>query len=217
MAALAHLSGGGAAPGVLGLALAAAFAVPASALLAGRTVSTVRLAASVVISQGAFHALLSFGAASTAVVRVTGGHHDPTVHAMASVPAGAHAALPDMHAGPGMWVAHAAAAAATALALRHGERALWDLVRLARAGIRALRLRVPASVPPRGPRHHRVASAAHVAPRDLDLLLIGAPRRGPPGTAPSLPAGRSSSVRAGRPRRPSRRRRSRRRPNACTT
>jgi hypothetical protein len=184
VAALAHLAGGGAVPGLVGIVLAAAFAVPASALLAGRTVSTVRLGASVLISQAAFHGLLSLGAASSATVRMAGGHHSPGAHAVLAGGAdAATAAAHGMHGGGAMWAAHGAAAALTLIALRHGEQALWDLVALARTGLRVVLLLAVALAPHPDQPRHRVAVAARVVPRDVGVILAAAPRRGPPRLA----------------------------------
>src|ERR1700709_933648 len=57
VADFAHVPGGGATPGFAGIALALAFSTLVCIGLAGRTLARWRVAASVVVSQGAFHLL----------------------------------------------------------------------------------------------------------------------------------------------------------------
>lgn len=122
-------------PGVL-VPLMLAFAV--CVLLAGVRLPMLRLLLSVGASQWLFHALFVLGAA--------GGHGHQAHHGHAA--SGAHIAGTNgllAGAGGGMLAAHLAAAALTALALRHGELALarlyaalrrltWRFLRLAVAG-----------------------------------------------------------------------------------
>lgn len=102
-------------PSLVGFTLALFFAVIVSIALAGRGLSAVRLAASVVISQLAFHVVFStLGGAAEVVAH---GHHQTVVAGTAMV----------THASGGMWLAHGIAAVVTALALIFGERALHGL------------------------------------------------------------------------------------------
>ncbi len=183
VAALAHSAGGGTAPGLVGVALAAAFAVPACMVLAGRTLSTWRTAVAVAVSQGAFHLLFSVGAASATSVHGAGVHHGMAMRAVITpaADAGAASSMAGMHDGPGMWSAHVLAGIVTLVAVRYGEQAFWDLVRLARHGLAAIRLLLP--VPPmphlRRPLP-RLATVERTDLRDLGLRLAATPHRGPP-------------------------------------
>jgi hypothetical protein len=75
VAMLSHMAGGGSTPGVVGLALAAALAVPACILLTGRTVSTMRLSLAVASSQAVLHLLFSIGSPTSTTLQVVDGHH----------------------------------------------------------------------------------------------------------------------------------------------
>jgi hypothetical protein len=63
VAALSHTLGGGAVPGLLAVVVSLAFAGIVSIALSGRTLSTWRLSAAVLLSQLIFHGLFSFGGA----------------------------------------------------------------------------------------------------------------------------------------------------------
>lgn len=102
---------------LVGLAIAAAFAAMVSIALAGRSLSLFRLAASVLLSQFAFHVAFSYIGSGDTVMRM--GHHDATIMATdvaTTAPADAT-----------MWLGHAIAALVTVLLLRHGEAAFWRL------------------------------------------------------------------------------------------
>ncbi len=165
VAAVSHMAGGGEAPGIVGVVIAAAFALPVSTFLAGRTISVMRLAIAVAFSQGAFHLLFSVGAATTASTRMVGGHHGMGGHVLTTVAgsaesaAGGAAAMAGMHHGPGMWAAHVLAAAVTCVALRFGERAFWDLVALARTAIVVVLHAVALLASPAVELRHRVPAA----------------------------------------------------------
>lgn len=117
VAAASHSVAGGRMPGLLAITLALVFAVLVSIALTGRGLSAVRLAASVVISQLAFHVVFSTLGGAAEVV--TTGHHQTVVAGTAMV----------SHASGGMRVAHAIAAIMTTLALVFGERTLHGLRR----------------------------------------------------------------------------------------
>ena len=181
---LSHLAGGGPVPGAVGLVVAAALALPTCVLLAGRTVSTARLAVAVVCSQAVLHLLFSVGAPTSTTMQVVGGHHGMGGHLVSSGGAAAGAGdMGGMHHGSAMWVAHLLAAVLTIVALRSGERAFWDLVALARTSIRALILVVALDVAPRAEVRHRVARAIRPGIRDLGVCVAALPHRGPPAAA----------------------------------
>lgn len=114
-----HLVGGGGAPAVAGVAIPFVLSWCACVVLAAWRGHALRLAASVVLSQGLFHLLFTLGATGG----VRGGHHGATMHLGATDLA---AASTWTH----MWLAHLVAAAITILALHSGERALTRLSRM---------------------------------------------------------------------------------------
>lgn len=185
VAAVSHMAGGGEAPGVVGVAIAAAFALPVSTFLAGRTISVLRLAIAVAFSQGAFHLLFSVGAATSASTRMIGGHHGMGGHVVTTVTGGGTetAAMAGMHHGPAMCAAHVLAAAVTCVALRFGERAFWDLVALARTALVVVLHAVALLASPSVELRHRVPAAWHPGLPDTGVALSSMPRRGPPASA----------------------------------
>jgi hypothetical protein len=181
VAAFSHVVGGGMQPGLLGVVLALAVAVPVSIALAGVHLSTVRLAVAVALSQVAFHLLFSLGASDAGGASASGGHHTALViSTVADGAASGSAASTMVMGGPAMWLAHALAAVVTIVALRRGEGAAWGLVRLAVRGLTVARLLIgghrPVSVVVR-----RAPRAARVLPRPPGKRhLTALPRRGPP-------------------------------------
>ncbi len=181
---LSHLAGGGPVPGAVGLVVAAALALPTCVLLAGRTVSTGRLAVAVACSQAVLHLLFTVGAPTTTTLQVVGGRHGMGGHVVSAGGAAAGAGdMGGMHHGSAMWVAHLLAAVLTIVALRSGERAFWDLVALARTSLRALILVAALDVVPRAEVRHRVARAMRPEIRDLGVCVAASPHRGPPAAA----------------------------------
>jgi hypothetical protein len=153
----------------IALSLAFAFAAFVCIALAGRRMSTWRLALAVTISQLAFHTV--FITLTPEPVAVTGTHH----HEMFTVLGGTAA---HDHASVAMWVGHGIAAVLTTLALRHGEVGLLTLARLAAWVVRVL---VTAVVPIAAPRRIRAVEApARRAPAQnltrRSLLFRGPPR-----------------------------------------
>ncbi|NNC12167.1 hypothetical protein HII28_09795 [Planctomonas sp. JC2975] len=127
VAALFHDAAGGGLPSALAVVLSLAFAVPLCVALAGKRISLWRQTASVGVSQLLLHLLFGLGSGASGTMLVA-----PTGH----VHAGAHVAIvsgqlmPEqvMHNDDAMMlVAHAAAAIATIVALRHGEKTLFAL------------------------------------------------------------------------------------------
>ena len=184
VAAFSHLVGGGSTPGLMGVALAMAFAVPVSIALAGKSLSMVRLSVSVGFSQFLFHLLFGMGAAGAPTLTQTGAsHHAGVVSVAAAAPAVASHGL--AHLGAWMWVAHAVAAVVTIVALRRGEKTFWSLVEFTRTRLAAVLIAGFAVVPVRlDAGAVRAALAAVFVPTDLGVLLSSTPHRGPPRPRP---------------------------------
>lgn len=170
VAAASHGLGGGGFPGVAGLALALAFSVIVSVALAGRRVTAVRLAASVAISQLAFHLVFSTLGGAGEVIS-TGGHHGTVRVSTAAEALG--------HAGPLMWLAHAAAAIVTIAALIRGERALAAIAETARMLLTALFSPAFAVTAPLH-RDPRPVTTHSIVPRSARDLVAAGGLRGPP-------------------------------------
>lgn len=198
VAALSHTLGGGSGPGLLPVALSLAFAGIVCVGLAGRTLSLWRVSLSVLASQLIFHGLFSLGGSGGAMATPSAAPHDHRWIAVLADPAllgaagsgrlGSGAMTGAMAGGPAdgiaMRLAHLAAAAATILALRFGERAFWGLLENARPIIRALFAQHALTLPPRSPRR-TVATARVFTPRDLSVLLSTMRHRGPPVSLPA--------------------------------
>jgi len=129
VAAVSHGLAGGTFPGLAGIALALVFSAIVSIVLVGRRLPVLRLAASIVLSQLAFHLVFST-LGNAAEVVVTNGHHGAvTVTGSETVAGTATVTGTEIvsHASPLMWLAHGIAAALTVLALVYGERAIDGL------------------------------------------------------------------------------------------
>ncbi|WP_349865365.1 hypothetical protein [Leifsonia sp. WHRI 6310E] len=185
VAALFHVAGGGAAPGIVPVALSLAFATLASIALTSRRLSLWRLTVSVVLSQFLFHALFSLGDGTARFVGADGttaaGHLHPGAHL--TMTSGAMPASHTDFTAPSMWLTHATAVLVTVLALRFGERAFWSLFATARVGV----LRFASLVAGAAPIPVRVvavvsavAAAEPARLRDLGLPLARLRHRGPP-------------------------------------
>ncbi|QTV79525.1 hypothetical protein [Microbacterium sp. NIBRBAC000506063] len=165
LAAMSHTLGGGAPPHPLLVITLAVFLTPVAALLVGPTPHRVRVALSVLVSQGVFHAL--FHALGTTAGGATAGHaHHVDPVALGPVTQGAAT-------GPAMLAAHAAAALLTTLLLWHGEQLLLAVVRWVRAALRPLPA-VPA------PAHLTPAGFIDRMPVLRAAALGPVSRRGPP-------------------------------------
>jgi hypothetical protein len=162
VAAFSHTVAGGTAPSAFGVLACLVLASAASVLLAGRTLSLWRLAASVALSQALFHGLFSTLGTPVAVEHVHG--------AMPSTDA------PALDERSEMLLAHLVAGVLTLVALRFGERAFWGLAATAHLLIRRL---LPVFVPTR-PVLRRPAPAVRVAAPRTVLLRSTLRRRGPP-------------------------------------
>ncbi|NEM92255.1 hypothetical protein [Galbitalea soli] len=196
VAAFAHVAGGGSTPGLAGVALALALSGLAGVAIAGRALSRLRLSATVLLSQLAFHALFGIGAVELGIgaARLDAGAVQSGVGPSAAVDAmgmpgmPGHAAasagavgtvIPPLGGGAVMWAAHALAALLTIAALVWGERAVRSLGRSAAlavsralrfAGLRATTLSADAHPHATHPQHP-VAAA---------VLLSALRHRGPP-------------------------------------
>ena len=134
LAAFSHAVSGAEVPGLFALIAASVLAAVVCIALAGRALSTWRLAASVVLSQLGFHTLFALAPASTGTVITGGGHHAGTMVMTADATAHVHAT-----ASPVMWLGHALAAVVTIAALSSGERVLLALFDTLRLTVRVLR------------------------------------------------------------------------------
>jgi hypothetical protein len=165
VAAFAHVVGGGPLPSAAGVVLAFVFCALASIGLAGRRVSTFRLAATVILSQAVFHLLFLASGGSATSTPMTGMQMDAAPMSVTGGPA--------MVEDGWMWLAHGVAAIITIVALVWGERMFWRLFELV---FRAFGVAVPAARPAEGPR-----APIHVVRVLTTEFLIGTQtRRGPP-------------------------------------
>jgi hypothetical protein len=176
--AFAHVAGGGQLPSFAGFALAFAFAALVCIALAGHRISRVRVAASVILSQGALHLLFL----------LTGGGHDATTipamnmqmpGASTSIQLAATSATVSMYASGWMWLAHGAAALLTIVALLWSEKAFWGVYETSRLAL-ARSLRVARLRP--SPRSIAAPRIFVLSPyrRSAGFLLAGLRHRGPP-------------------------------------
>ncbi|MGO4785718.1 hypothetical protein [Cryobacterium sp. W22_MBD10_FK3] len=181
VAALSHTLGGGAVPGSLAVVVSLAFAGIVSIALSGRTLSTWRLTAAVLLSQLIFHGLFSLGGAGGSLVTTQSSAHAHSAGSVAVLAPSPMQAETMTGAGHGLMMplAHVLAAVVTVLALRFGERAFWGLFTTATVTLQALvRVVVPTPIP-NIPRAIAAVTAA-VPPRDLLVLLSPMRHRGPP-------------------------------------
>lgn len=184
VAAFSHTVAGGGTPGLLAIVVSLAFAGIICIGLTTAAASTWRTSVSVVASQLVFHGLFALtGAARSTGATVleqqaAGAHHHAlalsVVSSTAAAPHAVHAVL-----GSTMLVAHALAALATILALRHGEDAVRGLLAAARLAVRSLIARLAGAIAPTSPRqtiHTAPVGAASVR----DTVLSPMRHRGPP-------------------------------------
>lgn len=156
-ATVSHALAGGDVPSAFALAVALVISIAICTLLAGRTVSFMRLAVAVAASQSLFHGLF-----------VGLGTPMPVAHD--------HVFVATDHSHGTMWAAHAAAAAVTVVVLRYAETAFWSVAEGARLFVarlvgRSILVPLPSRVP--------------VVPRRrtltlFDIELAATRHRGPP-------------------------------------
>jgi hypothetical protein len=181
-AAFSHVLGGGSAPSTLAIVLAVTFSVLACIALVGRRFARVRMAASVIVSQVAYHALFALVGAPGAASVTHSGAHD---HAAALVVQGTPNSASLLHSSDGMMLAHAIAAVVTIAVILWAERAF----RAAAAGTRfVLRAwhRAVALVPVDTATGIRLAcERTPLLPCQLPRLAGTLTLRGPPSAGPA--------------------------------
>jgi hypothetical protein len=166
VAAFSHVVGGGYPPTLFALVVSLMFSVMACVLLAGRTLSLVRLSVSVAISQALFHAL--FGTLGAPVAAAHGHGSILSMDAAAASSASAN-----------MWLAHAVAALFTIAAFRYAEQAFWGLATTAALVVRrATSITAPVAIVAARLMAPRVS--AEGLPRALAAVMAALRHRGPP-------------------------------------
>lgn len=175
LALAGHASGGGGVPPVLPVLLLTGLAVLGSVGLSGRRWSAGPLIGVLLTVQVAFH--VAFGDhVHAAFGEPTGSPSTLSPHLRHGV---MHAGLAAHSLGWRMVSAHILAALVTALLLRRGEAWCWRLAALAVAApLRALQLSHGPLAAPSTPPTSRVGRAAPFL--RSQLLVLAAPRRGPP-------------------------------------
>ncbi len=167
IAATSHTVAGGAAPHALLVLAVMTLLVPVAALIIGARASRLRVAATVLVSQAAFHVAFQLLGAPTGTTVLSGHQHHLDLASLGPVTA---AAAPDLL----MVIGHLGAAVLTTALLWHGEsmvRAIagWVHARLRRA-IAAFR-----------PTHRHPATPVFSVPLLVDSALSASlSRRGPP-------------------------------------
>ncbi|WP_394771208.1 hypothetical protein [Lacisediminihabitans sp.] len=184
-AVCSHAIAGGGMPSAVAIALSLAFSGLVCVALAGKTLSRVRLAAAVAVSQFAFHGAFSLLGEATVLPGTgsAGMQHSAAQMAaqIAALPAGQAIVGPDAT----MWLGHAIAAVVTIVAIRRGERAFWGLFDLARLCVGAVWRLLTGLFPGRSPEplSSAVAIERAVVPRPVDRNLSFLSHRGPPALA----------------------------------
>ena len=163
-AAVSHGIAGGASPTIFAIAVSLVLSGTVATLLAGRSLSLVRVALSIGISQVLFHGLFSGLGAPTAV-----GHAHGSIGQADAVAGAPHDT---------MWLAHVVAGLITFVVYRYGETAFWGIARIAALAF-ALLVRVLVPVVPAPTRAARSDSGV-VVPRVARVQLSSMRHRGPP-------------------------------------
>ena len=142
-ALFSHIVGGGAMPALLGLTVPLVLSLLFCILLAGRTLSLLRLSASVIVSQTLFHTLFVLGtpagASASAGADPHSAHGAHAAHLAAPTLGADSGALALMQGDLTMWLSHAVGALITVTFLYRGERALlavWAIAELFFASIK---------------------------------------------------------------------------------
>lgn len=173
-----HVSGGGQMPGVLGILVPWVFSFMVSVLLAGRTLSVIRLGISVAVSQFLFHMLFVLGTITPSGVSIPHVHGAPLVLPATS-------GIPEaVTADASMWLGHALAALVTVAALYRGEHLLLTLRQLAVQLVRWLRRRADQTLVLPALRTTRLLRGRFEVARSTGLALLSTLR----GRAPPLRA-----------------------------
>lgn len=173
-----HVSGGGEMPGALGILVPWVFSFMICVLLAGRSLSLLRLGISVTVSQFLFHALFVLGTIAPSGVSAPHVHGGPVV-----LPASS--GIPEaVSADASMWFGHGLAALLTVIALHRGERLILAACDLAVQMVRWLQRRVDHALVLPVLRAARVLRGRFSVPGAFDLGLLETLR----GRAPPLSA-----------------------------
>jgi hypothetical protein len=173
-----HVSGGGQMPGPLGILVPWVFSFMICVLLAGRSLSLVRLGISVAASQFLFHTLFVLGTITPSAVST------PHVHGVPLVLPPTTGIPEAVTADASMWLGHALAALLTVAALHRGERLILLVRDLAVQLLQWLRRRVDhALILPVLRVAARLRGRFDIA-RVVDLVLLATLR----GRAPPLSA-----------------------------
>lgn len=189
VAALFHMSAGGAPPSVVALTLTLTFATLVSIALAGRRSALWRLSASVLLSQFLFHALFTLSPSASFGGIPAGGHLHAGMH-LTLVPAVASTnAAFDLFAASDvtMWLSHVTAALVTIAVLRLGARGFSTVCGFAAYRLRRLLVSASVACPVAFGERRAVVESVPLTPRSLEVVLGGQWHRGPPAGA--VPAG----------------------------
>jgi hypothetical protein len=170
-----HVSGGGQMPGALGILVPWIFSFMICVLLAGRSLSLIRLGISVAVSQFLFHTLFVLGTFTPSGIPTSHVHGAPLVLPPTT-------GIPEAVAvDASMWLAHGLAALLTVAALHRGERLVLAVRDLAVQVVRWLRRRVDhVLVLPALPASRVLRGRFAVAHADDSLLLATLRGRAPP-------------------------------------
>ncbi|OXS85377.1 hypothetical protein [Kocuria marina] len=177
LAAGSHAAVDGTWPSPLIIALSMCLAAPLCMLLAGRALSRWSVAGSVLLSQALLHTLYAQSGGMAHAIDYTHHHAAST----ADGPAVVISVLPAAHHGCGMLAAHAVAAVATYVLLRHGETAAFRLLNA--VSLRVLRILVLALRPVTTAVPRRTSWTSPRALADQLLLSSVCGYRGPPALA----------------------------------
>ena len=175
-ALMSHVAAGGAPPSWLGVAVPWVLSLMVCTVLAGRSLSLLRLSVGVTISQMLYHLLFVLGASSSPSGAAT------HVHGHVLTLSGDAALVESLaHGGIAMWLSHGVAAVVTVLVAYRGEAAARRLGALARdlASVVRRRLAVPSLIAP-APRPVPLVSATPRALPSLGWCGDAVARRGPP-------------------------------------
>lgn len=185
VALLSHVAAGGAMPGWIGIGLPWVLSVMVCTLLAGRSLSLVRLSIGVALSQLLFHFLFIFGfiarSGAAGAAQSAHAHHGLGTPGTLTLTPVSTMPIDAFTGDAAMWISHGIAAIITITALYRGERAVLRLREIARSiaawaartlGITAL----PAPVRLARLRATRISLRAPSAGPALSSLQ----RRGPP-------------------------------------
>lgn len=175
VAAFSHGIAGGTPPGMVGVLVSAAFAVPLCVFLAGRRLSVPRLAVAVTASQGVFHVLFGVGAGVPLGAPARHLHGDAIRDALYALPSSpAHA-----HGSESMWAWHVIAMLVTTALIAYGETMFW-------AALSALDMPLPRTLAvglvhaPAAPRSWIRVTVGATVPAFSQVLLVALRWRGPP-------------------------------------